>query len=350
MKKYISALFALAFLFAGVACTPENNEGGGGNKNNPEELTVTGEVLNVTDDSATLTGYAYLPLELGDAEVGIMYDKSQSFDNPKKVVAGGLDGNNMFTVTASGLLPCTTYYFKSYVQNGMAMKYGAAKSFATKESEWPVVVVDLGIVMTREDGTTYQLYWAKSNLSGGLCANPEDYGDTFAWGETISSYSYGWNFYKWCNGSSSSLTKYNTNSSYGSVVDNITELQRGENDGETVDDAARAKLGGKWRMPTDAEWTALKNTCTWVWETRNFVNGYKVTGPNGNSIFLPAAGNRVDGTHYLFGTNKDGRYWSSSLNTDDPNNARIIYFNSINVRNGNGLRFFGLSIRPVYEE
>ena len=50
----------------------------------------------------------------------------------------------------------------------------------------PEEAVDLGIVMTREDGTTYRLYWAKSNLSeNGLCTNPEDYGDYYAWGETV---------------------------------------------------------------------------------------------------------------------------------------------------------------------
>lgn len=99
MKKYLFALAALSLIFA---CTPENNNNGGGSQNNPEELTITGDALDVTDCSATLTGYANLPFELGDAEVGIMYDKVKSFEAAKKVVATGLDGNNKFTVTAAG--------------------------------------------------------------------------------------------------------------------------------------------------------------------------------------------------------------------------------------------------------
>lgn len=353
MKKYLFALAALSLLFA---CTPENNNNGG-TKNNEDELTITGEALDVTDYSATLTGFANLPFELGDAEVGIMYDKAQSFEGAKKLVATGLDGNNKFTVTATGLEPSTTYFFKSYVQNGMAVKYGAVKSFTTKESTIPAGAVDLGIVMTRTDGTTYKLYWAKSNLSDkGLCANPEDYGDYYAWGETESYYSsqsplawkngksagYNWASYKWCNGSSSTLTKYNTKSSFG-TVDNKTVLDQ-------EDDVASVKLGGKWRMPTDAEWTELRTKCTWTWTT-NYngagVSGRIVTAPNGNSIFLPTAGDRDDMNLYFAGSH--GYYWSSSLDTDYPDGAWAVYFDSIRVYGYDSDRYYGHPVRPVTE-
>lgn len=354
MKKCLFALAALSLIFA---CTPENNNNGGGGQNNQDELTVTGEALEVTDYSATLTGYANLPFELGDAEVGIMYDKVKSFEAAKKVVATGLDGNNKFTVTATGLEPSTTYYFKSYVQNGMAVKYGAMKSFTT-ESTIPAGAVDLGIVMTRTDGTTYKLYWAKSNLSDkGLCANPEDYGDYYAWGETEPYYSsqspltwkngksagYDWASYKWCNGSFSTLTKYNTSSSYGNV-DNKTVL-------ESSDDVASVKLGGKWRMPTDAEWTELRTKCTWTFTTNyngTGVMGQIVTATNGNSIFLPAAGYQLGTDLHFAGSN--GFYWSSSLITDSPNCAwYVYYFDSDYVFRLNYGRCLGLSVRPVSE-
>ncbi len=355
MKKYLFALAALSLLFA---CTPEDDiNNGGGNKNNEEELTVTGEALEVTDYSATLTGYANLSFELGDAEMGIMYDKVKSFEAAKKVVATGLDGNNKFTVTATGLEPSTTYYFKSYVQNGRAVKYGAVKSFTTKESTIPAGAVDLGIVMTRTDGTTYKLYWAESNLSDkGLCVNPEDYGDYYAWGETESYYSsqspltwkngksagYDWPSYKWCNGSSSTLTKYNTDSSYG-TVDFKTVLDQ-------EDDVASVKLGGMWRMPTDAEWTELRTKCTWTWMTNyngTGVSGRIVTAPNGNSIFLPAAGSR-SGT-YRYNAGSYGLYWSSSLHTVNPSDAWYVYFSSGNVLRHLDYRYCGLSVRPVTE-
>ena len=332
MKKCLFALVALSLIFA---CTPENNNNGGGSQNNPEELTITGDALDVTDYSATLTGYANLPFELGDAEVGIMYDKVKSFEVAKKVVATGLDGNNKFTVTTTGLEPSTTYFFKSYVQNGMAVKYGAVKSFTTKESTSPAGTVDLGIVMTRTDGTTYKLYWAKSNLSDkGLCANPEDYGDYYAWGETESKSDYSWSTYKWCNGSSSTLTKYNTKSS---VLDQ-------------EDDVASVKLGGKWRMPTDAEWTELRTKCTWTWTTNyngTGVSGRIVTAPNGNSIFLPAAGYRYDTNLNVVGFY--GYYWSSSLSTDFLDYAWSAYFDSDDVSRYGSHRFLGRSVRPVTE-
>ena len=64
----------------------------------------------------------------------------------------------------------------------------------------PEGTVDLGIVLTREDGTTYRLYWATSNLcEDGLCPNPEDYGDYFAWGETEPHYATGHSLDNPCN-------------------------------------------------------------------------------------------------------------------------------------------------------
>ena len=429
MKKYLFALAALSLLFA---CTPENNNNGGA-KNNEDELTITGEALNVTAYSATLTGYANLPFELGDAKVGIMYDKQQSFEDARKVVATGLDGNNKFTVSVTGLEPSTTYYYKSYVQNGMAVKYGSVKSFVTvtqrvtsisldktslslvigaeatlyvtsvlpdnandKTYSWSssdstiasvdnsgkitakangkatikatandgsgvfascsVIVlvekVDMGIKTS--DGKT--LYWSTRNLcESGFVNSPEDC-DYYAWGETAPYYSsqspltwkngksagYNWSTYKWYNGSDNTLTKYNTKSSYGNV-DNKTVL-------ESSDDVASVKLGGRWRMPTDAEWTELRTKCTWTW-TENYngtgVAGEIVTAPNGNSIFLPAAGGRGGTSRYNAGS--DGYYWSSSLDAGNPYGAWYVYFDSDNVHRYRGDRCSGLSVRPVTE-
>ena len=81
--------------------------------------------------------------------------------------------------------------------------------------------------MTREDGTTYKLYWATSNLcEDGLCSNPEDYGDYYAWGETEPKLNYSWSTYKWCKGNSSTMTKYCNESNYGynGFTDNKTVL------------------------------------------------------------------------------------------------------------------------------
>lgn len=180
--------------------------------------------------------------------------------------------------------------------------------------------------------------WATCNVGA---TKPEEYGDYFAWGETQPKSTYNWSTYKWCNGSSNTQTKYNTNSSYG-TVDNKTQL-------ELSDDAARANWGGSWRMPTDAELTELRENCTWTWTTQNGVYGYKVTskksGYTNKSIFLPAAGYRYLGD--LSDAGSYGNYWSSSLYTVNPNYASELYFSSYYVRRDSDSRFYGLSVRPV---
>ena len=328
---------ALTLLFA---CTAEEKT----------ELTVTGDAWEVTEYSAKLSGYANLPLEMGSAEFGIIYDKKQSFEEGKKILASVLDAQNMFTLTVSGLEAGTTYYYKSYVQNGAVEKYGAVKSFVTKESQCPEGAVDLGIVMTRGDGSTYKLYWAACNIGA---AEPEDYGNYYAWGETTPKPEYKWTNYIFCTSGdiyeNVKLSKYNTSSSNGKV-DGITQLQRGEKPDETNDDVARERFGGKWRIPTDEEWTKLRTTCTWAYTTQKGVYGYKVSASNGNgnSIFLPAAGYRYEAVSYR--VNIDGHYWSSSLDAEHPALARNIVFIGQGKANKNeATRCNGLSVRPVSE-
>ena len=175
--------------------------------------------------------------------------------------------------------------------------------------------------------------WATCNVGA---STPEEYGDYFAWGETEPKSTYNWSTYKWCNGSYDTQTKYCTISSYG-TVDNKTTL-------DLSDDAARANWGGAWRMPTKAEQDELRNNCTWTWTTQNGVNGYKVTGSNGNSIFLPAAGTRRDSSLVNTG---GGDYWSSSLRAGYPDGAYILYFYTSYANIDSDRRYFGRSARPV---
>ena len=178
------------------------------------------------------------------------------------------------------------------------------------------------------------LKWATCNVGANA---PEEYGDYFAWGETQTKSTYAWNTYKWCNGSYDTQTKYCTDSSYG-TVDNKTVLDK-------EDDAAAVNWGGKWRMPTKAEQDELRQQCTWTWASQNGVNGYKVTGPNGNSIFLPAAGFRSGSS--LYGAGGYGYYWSSSLGTGNPSDAYDLYFNSGSVDWSDDGRCIGFTVRPV---
>ncbi len=189
--------------------------------------------------------------------------------------------------------------------------------------EW----VDLGL----------SVKWATCNVGA---SSPEGYGNYYAWGETRPKNDYGWDTYKYCNGSYDSMTKYCTDLAHGSV-DNRTKL-------ELSDDAARASWGGSWRMPTIAEYKELIDKCTWTWTTLNGKNGYKVvTKSNGNSIFLPAAGYRDDTSLDLAG--RYGYYCSSSLDGDLSYRACGLDFNS-NFHNtlGDCARCLGLSVRPVF--
>lgn len=131
--------------------------------------------------------------------------------------------------------------------------------------------VDLGL----PSGTL----WATMNVGAD---SPEDYGDYFAWGETKSKKEYSIETYKWCWGTYDTYTKYCSDSEYGDV-DNRIVL-------ELSDDAANVNWGGDCRMPTKSELAELFNNCTLNVGNRKGVNGLTLTGPNGKSIFLPAAG------------------------------------------------------------
>ena len=153
------------------------------------------------------------------------------------------------------------------------------------------------------------LKWATCNVGA---TTPEEYGDYFAWGEVKPKTTYNLDTYKYYDGSN--FTKYT--GSDKTVLD-------------PEDDAATANWGGAWRMPTKAEQDELRTKCKWDWTTQNGVNGYKVTGPNGNSIFLPAAGWMDEGTLYDAGS--FGFCWSSSLYSGDPYLVYGVYFDSDDV-------------------
>ena len=186
--------------------------------------------------------------------------------------------------------------------------------------------IDLGL----SSGTQ----WATMNVGAN---SPEEYGDYFAWGETSPKDAYTWGTYKWCEGSWDTLTKYCTDSIYG-TVDNKTEL-------EPTNDAAYVKWGPWWRMPTIEQLAELMEECTWQWETVNGVNGFMLTGPNGNSIFLPAAGYRYSGSLYCDGSY--GSYWSRMLYPDRPRSAYDLDLGEDSVYWSYYYRYYGFSVRAV---
>ena len=225
---------------------------------------------------------------------------------------------------------------------------GCNKDGGSHSKKVPEGAVDLGIVITREDGSTYKLYWAESNLNflTGLCTNPEDYGDYYAWGETKPKENYSWSNYKWCDyGDEDKINKYYPSEYkfyWGDPGDGKSVLDKD-------DDAAHVKLGGRWRMPTAAEWDKLREVCLWKWSDKNGVWGYTVMSPNGNEIFLPAAG-CMDHTYLDFESIR-GYYWSSNNTMDKFSTAAYdLYFaNTKNHSVSTVGRQYGCSIRPVSE-
>ena len=168
------------------------------------------------------------------------------------------------------------------------------------------------------------LKWATCNVGAN---KPEDYGNYYAWGEI------------------------KTKSEYTSD-NNITYDKRFKfNDisGDARYDAARANWGGTWRLPTRAELEELEDKCTWTWTMQNGVKGYKVTGPNGNSIFLPAAG-ALHGTS-LYNDGSTGLYWSSTPDDYyfDYGAYCLGFYYRLEDVYCYDTRFDGLTVRPITE-
>lgn len=199
----------------------------------------------------------------------------------------------------------------------------------------PVDYVDLGLPSG--------LKWAKCNLGA---SKPSEPGDHYAWGETDPKAEYTWATYKWMQAGQSEakyITKYTIadgetggiwyDSSGAFIGDNKTALV-------AADDAATAKLGSPWRMPTIDEFQELIDKCTWTWTTQDGVNGYQVDGPNGNAIFLPAG-------YLVIGSYRAGYYWSSSLSTTESDCAYSLDLNSDRYFIARTYRYFGCTVRPV---
>lgn len=156
-----------------------------------------------------------------------------------------------------------------------------------------------------DDGTVdlgLSVKWASCNLGA---SDPRDYGNLYAWGELSPKQDYSWATYRFANGDIEHLTKYNNDPDYG-LVDNLSHL-------EPADDVATETLGADWHIPSREEWTELREQCEWTWNDAD--GGFTVTGPNGNSIFLPANGYNFDDIGGYKWGGEYGYYEISDVNT-----------------------------------
>lgn len=328
MKRLCFLSVALLVALTTISCNEDSL---------PEEpkdpVVETRDATDVTTTTVTLNAR----LEMNGAQYaaltcGFKWGTSESDLNG---FLYGEKAENPYSVMLTDLLENTQYWFQAYAKVDDKEYLGKVSTFTTKLT--PEGAVDLGIIMTRADGTKYNLFWAKSNLCDrGLCDNDtQDYGDFYAWGETESKTKFTWTEYKF--GVESSLSKYNDEDKK-----NVLET------GPEGDDAASKILGGNWRMPTDTEWKELITKCNWTEGMLRDIIGILGTAPNGNAIFLPFGGQR----YFLSADDIDscGYYWCSTLDHEDSNMGGIALFNYKEQKLIRASRAWGHSIRPVYEE
>lgn len=263
----------------------------------PANIPVTGVELDITEleleigKTATLTA-SVLPEDATDKNVIWSSSALETVSvDENGTIEGIAAGNAIITVTTA--------------DGGKTAECAVTVTLTINGHEY----VDLGL----------SVKWATSNVGAD---NPWDYGDYFAWGETEQKKEYT---------AETSLT-------YNVEMPDIS--------GNPEYDIARLKWGGTWRMPDGEEMNELMDECTWEWTAEHGINGAKVTGPNGNSIFLPAAGFRKFTSLYFLG--ERGSYWSSAPAEDGPEYARSLDFDDNAVLYWfTSERFYGSTVRPV---
>lgn len=209
--------------------------------------------------------------------------------------------------------------------------------------------VDLGL----------SIKWATWNI-GARC--PEDIGDEFAWGETVTKKDYSLKTYKFFDIATKKYTKYYHNYDANSqtyitdyekhtVIDGASTYgERKENTDygaikdvgdikavilDNCDDVATVRWGEMWRMPTNVELKELYSKCKWEFVTLNNIKGYKITGPNGNSIFIPGD------------EEGHGAIYSSASPMNESKYAYKLSFNRYNPIYDSSDRYWEASVRPV---
>ena len=273
--------------------------------------TVTTTIVtNVTSTGATSGGNV---TDDGGAAVtarGVCWSTSPDPTiNDNKTTDG--NGTGAFTSQLTNLTHSTTYYMRAYATNSEGTSYGEQKYFTTL-SDGMInghQYVDLGL--------SSGLKWATCNVGAD---NPEEYGNYYAWGETETKAEY---------------TQDNS-VTFGQQLNDIS--------GNAQYDAATANWGVSWRMPTRDEIRELIYNCSWTPETQNGVDGFKVTGSNGNYIFIPASGYRDGTASYIYG---ECYYWSSTPHQYSSDYSYILYSDYEYQSEDMNYRYRGLTIRPV---
>lgn len=267
---------------------------------------ITGEPKDLTANSVILTGkLEKAPQEATSGIVISGVEGSEKVRAGVRIVAAGINDN--YEIKAEGLLPNTTYHYTAYLDLGNGTVYGEDRTFTTAPADFnpDTDLVDLGL----------STKWAKYNVGA---TDEKQLGGLFGFGDMTGFQT------------SLNLEDYASADIY-----------------KTDRDVAN-KVYGSWvTMPTIDEFEELFTECKkeWVEDTENHVAGYKFTGPNGNSIFLPAAGTRTQGN--VSGEGLNGYYLSGSINATDNRFAMAYNFDQNSSRRTTTPVYQALAIRPV---
>lgn len=267
---------------------------------------ITGEPKDLTANSVILTGkLEKAPQEATSGIVISGVEGSEKVRAGVRIVAAGINDN--YEIKAEGLLPNTTYHYTAYLDLGNGTVYGEDRTFTTAPADFnpDTDLVDLGL----------STKWAKYNVGA---TDEKQLGGLFGFGDMTGFQT------------SINLEDYASADIY-----------------KTDRDVAN-KVYGSWvTMPTIDEFEELFTECKkeWVEDTENHVAGYKFTGPNGNSIFLPAAGTRTQGN--VSGEGLNGYYLSGSINATDNRFAMAYSFDQNAARRTSTPVYQALAIRPV---
>lgn len=267
---------------------------------------ITGEPKDLTANSVILTGK--LEKAPQEATSGIVISGVEGSENVRagvRIVAAGINDN--YEIKAEGLLPNTTYHYTAYLDLGNGTVYGEDRTFTTAPADFnpDTDLVDLGL----------STKWAKYNVGA---TDEKQLGGLFGFGD---------------------MTGFRTSIN----LDDYASADIYKTDRDVAN-----KVYGSWvTMPTIDEFEELFTECKkeWVEDTENHVAGYKFTGPNGNSIFLPAAGTRTQGN--VSGEGLNGYYLSGSINATDNRFAMAYSFDQNVARRTSTPVYQALAIRPV---
>ena len=322
-RTFVLVAFVPALAFSLVACEPENDGEGTLPPGVTPEVSVPDGYVNYFVEDLSFSRSS------GEVKVAFQINVDWSIET-----VGGTDWLSvepasgdaglheiMIRVTANDATEVRTATIQL-----MSGKSKVAEILVTQEESLVFEAVDLGL----------SVKWASCNVGA---TSPEEYGDYFAWGETEEKSDYIPLTYKYYLGDLDGDGDYYESNEYQNIGSNISG---------TSYDVAHVKWGGSWRMPTLDEIKELYDKCSWQWIEVNGIEGQKVTGPNGNSIFLPAAGDRF-GTEVL-GRGSYGDYWSGTLHENYSYGAYNLTFYSDYLDWDNYYnRFYGHTVRPVTE-